>query len=188
MAIFLAVLGTLAYLSLFLVVKSARFQDWLSGEIAQRTGHEIQFGSVSLEPPLRFVVSAIKISRSSKMLFESDLLFLTVEPWGLIFKTFYRVRMERPVFHLDLPELFDAQDKTSFDIAIRYLNIQDGRVVLKIGAVNELDFRSVTMNAENLNLGHTTGLRLTTEIPWLQGNAEIAFTSRDTQKEATNTL
>ena len=154
-------------------------------KIEQRTGHEIQFESVSLEPPLRFVVSAIKISRSSELLFESDLLFLTVDPWGLMSKTLYGVRMERPVFHLDLPELFDAKDKTSFDIAIRYLNIQDGRVVLKTDAIDELDFRSVTMNAENLNLGHTTGLSLTTEIPWLQGNAEIAFTSRDTQKEAT---
>jgi hypothetical protein len=93
--------------------------------------------------------------------------------------------MERPVFHLDLPELFASQGKTSFDIAIRHLNIQDGRIVLKTGAVNDLDFRSVTMNLENLNLGHTTGLRLTTEIPWLQGIAEIAFTSRDTQKNAT---
>jgi hypothetical protein len=94
-AIFLAAFSTIAYLSLFLVVKSSRFQDWLSIKIAQRTGHEIQFGSVSLEPPLRFVVSAIKISRSSKMLFESDLIFLTVVPWGLISKTLYRVRMGR---------------------------------------------------------------------------------------------
>jgi hypothetical protein len=184
-AIFLAAFGTLGYLSLFLVVKSSRFQDWLSMEIAQRTGHEVQFRSLGLEPPLRFVVSAIKVSRASKTLFESDLLFVTVDPWGLISKTLYRLRMERPVFHLDLPELFASQGKTSFDIAIRHLNIQDGRIVLKTGAVNDLDFRSVTMNLENLNLGDTTGLRLTTELPWLQGFAEIAFTSRDTQKEAT---
>ena len=184
-AIFLAVFGALLYLSLFLVVKSARFQAWLSMEIAQRTGHEVQFRSMSLEPPLRFVISAIKVSRSSKTLFESNLLLLTVDPWGLISKTLYKVRMERPVFYLDLPELFDSQEKTSFDIAIRYLSVQDGTVVLQTGAANELDFRSVTINAENLNLGHTTGLRLTTELPWLQGNAEIAFTSRDTQKEVT---
>jgi hypothetical protein len=184
-AIFLAAFGTLAYLSLLLLIKSSRFQDWLGAEIAQRTGHEVQFRSISLEPPFRFVVSAIKVSKSSRILFESDLLFLTVDPWGLVFKTLYRLRMERPVFHFDLPELLDSQGKTSFDIAIRHLNIQDGRVVLKTGAVNEVEFRSVTLNAENLNLGHTTGLRLTTEIPWLQGKAEIAFTSRGTQNEAT---
>jgi hypothetical protein len=184
-AIFLAAFSTLAYLSLFFVVKSSRFQDWLSLEVAQRTGHELQFGSVSLMPPLRFVVSAIKVSKSSKTLFESDRLFLTIGPWGLISKTLYRLRMERPVFYLDLPELFDSREKTSFDLAIRHLNIQDGRIVLKTGAVNDLDFRSVTMTLENLNLGHTTGLRLTTELPWLQGIAEIALTSRDTQKNAT---
>ncbi|HET8563781.1 MAG TPA: hypothetical protein VFM35_07920, partial [Candidatus Binatia bacterium] len=69
------------------------------------------------------------------------------------------------------------------NLAIRYLNIKEGTLVLKTAGGSSLDFRSITVNAENLNLGETTGMRLHAELPWLNGQGEFLAEGRPSEKK-----
>jgi hypothetical protein len=181
-ALFLAVAGVLGYLSLFLIVKSARFQHWLQAEIANRSGYEFNAGDLTVLPPLRLTASAAIISKSSKPLLQSEKIAVTLSPIGLFSGSIYGLELVKPIVHLNLQELFESPSKTSVNIAIRHLKIQDGTVVLVIGEGESVDFRSINVDAENLNVGETAGLRLSTDLPWLEGRADISIHEQKDEK------
>ena len=158
--VIVAAAGALGYLSLFLIVKSARFQHWLKLKIANRTGYEVNARDLTILPPLRLVAYSAEISRSSRTLLQTGTMAVTLSPIGLFSKSIYRLELMKPILNLDLHELLESSSRTSFDIAIRHLNIHDGTVVLKTTGQESLDLRSVSMDAENLNVGGTTGLDL----------------------------
>ena len=182
--IFLAAVVSAAYLSLFFIVKSFGFQQWLKAEIADRTGYDVSVGDLRLSVPWHLVASAIAVSKSSKTVLKGEHVALTLSPIDLFSKTLHRLQLQKPTFYLDVHELFDSSAKTAADIAIRHLNITDGTVVLKTGEGSTLDFRSINVNAENLNLGRTTGVSLRTELPWLKGGAEITIRGEADQMAA----
>lgn len=176
---------TLMYVSLFALVRSERFREWLALEVANKTSYKIDLGDLRLIPPFRFVASAVTASKPAGTRLQGERIVLTLSPFDLFSRTIHRLELQKPVLQIALHDLFDSSLQSSFDIAIRHLNIQDGTVVLKLGGGNDLDFRSVSVNAENVSLGQTTGLNLRADLPWLQGTAEMAITSHDTEKEAT---
>jgi hypothetical protein len=182
-AIVLVIASACGYLSLFLVVKSAWFQHWLKAEIAQRSGYEISFADLSLVPPVRLVASAIAASRSDKIVLESDRLALTLSPSDFFFKTVHRLRLYRPVLHINLEELF-ASSERSGKLPIRHLNIEEGVIVLQAGEMDNLELRSVNLNARNLNFEQPDGLALQADVPWLKARAEISVRSHNEEVQA----
>ena len=103
----------------------------------------------------------------------------------LFSKSIHRLRLERPTLILDLDELTQATKEPALDISIRHLNIEDGMLVFKLDSGNSVDFRSLAMNAENVNLGQASGLNLRADVPWLQGVAEVVITGDGMEKLAT---
>jgi hypothetical protein len=123
-ALFFVTAFACAYLSLFFVVKSAGFQHWLKAEIAQRSGYDISVDSLSLFPPLQLVASTVTISKSFKILLQSDRLVLSLSPTDLFYKGIYRLRLHKPILHLDLRDVFQSPQGTAVDVPIRHLNIE----------------------------------------------------------------
>ena len=181
-ALFLAIAVVLVYLSLFLIVKSARFQHWLQAEIANRSGYEFNAADLTVLPPLRLTASAASISRSSKPLFHSEKIALTLSPIGLFSGSIYGLELVKPTLNLNVRELFDSSSKTSLNIAIRHLKIQDGTIVLITGEGDSVDFRSINVDAQNLNVGQTVGLHISTDLPWLEGRADISIHGQNDEK------
>src|SRR5207245_7894107 len=66
-----------------------------------------------------------------------------------------------------------------------YMNIEDGNLILKVGDGTPIDFRSLAVNAQNLNVGGATGLNLRTDVSSLDGVAEIMVTGDEKEKNAT---
>ncbi|MGH7825042.1 MAG: hypothetical protein ACREQ7_07675 [Candidatus Binatia bacterium] len=178
-AILVAAVFVLAYLCLFFVIKSARFQHWVQTEIAHRTGYELSVGGLSLLPPLRLAATAMKVSKSSEMVLEADRVVLTVSPLDFFLLSIHRLRLQKPILYLELKELFDSPDQTSVRPSIRHLNIENGTVVLNTGATDNFELRAVNVDARNLNSGQSTGINLRANVPSLEGAAEISIRGHD---------
>jgi len=181
--LFLVAILLAAYASVLLIFNSARFQDWLRGELKDRTGYELAAGQSRLDPLLRLTFSAVTVSKASKPVLQADRILVILSPASLFAKSIYRLQLAKPTLHLDLNELFDATKKSKLDVSIRYLNIEDGTLVLKVGDGTPIDFRSLAMNAQNLNVGGATGLDLRTDVPSLEGVAEIMVTGDEKEKQ-----
>ncbi len=181
-ALFLTVVLSLAYLALYFLVQSHRFRLWFQAEIANTSGYEIQLGDLRINPFLNFVASAVILSKSERTLLQAERIVLTLSPFDFFARRIRRLQLHRPTLYLDLHELFDSPSQRSMDIAIRELNMDEGTVVLKTGERRIFDFRSVTMNAENLNVGQVSGLTLDAEVPWLEGRGTIDVRARGQEK------
>jgi len=181
-AFFLTVLLALSYVGLYFLVQSSRFQQWLRVEIAKRSDYEIQLGDLRLIPPFRFVADDIVLSKSERTLLKGERISLALSFFDSFSRTLTRLELQRPTLYLDLSDLFQAPSQSSLGIAVRHLNIDKGTVVLTTGEDHSFDFHSVTMDAENLNLGQAGGLTLRTEVPWLDGRAHIDFQDHGAEK------
>ena len=53
--LFLVAILLAAYASVLLIFNSARFQDWLRGELKDRTGYVLAAGQSRLDPLLRLI-------------------------------------------------------------------------------------------------------------------------------------
>jgi hypothetical protein len=183
--LFLVAILLLAYIAVLSIVNSAKFQDWVRAGLEDRTGYELAAGQLTLDPLFRLTLSDLTVSKASKPVLRADRIFVVLSPASWFSKSIYRVQLVKPTLHLDLSELFDSTEKTTLDINIRYLNIEDGTLVLKVGDGNAIDFRSLAMNAENVNLGQATGLNLRTDVPSLGGVLEIVATGNERENKAT---
>src|ERR1043166_5984861 len=181
-AIFVVAGCGLAYLSLFLIVKSAGFQNWLKSNILKRTGYELKANDLSIEPPLALVAYNAAISRAGKTVLQSQKIFLSFTPIGLLSRRIHRLDFLKPIFFIDPHQFVDSSSQTSFDVTLRHLNIRDGTIVLETGDGNSIDFRSIMMDAENVNLGGATGLDLRMELPWFGTRADIAVRGEGSEK------
>jgi hypothetical protein len=172
------------YGSLFFIIHSAHVQQWLKAEAIQRTGYEISWKDLRLKFPLRFIVADLKVSDESGTLLEGERVAVTFSFIDLFSKSIYRLEIQKPIFHVDLEKLLDASDKSSLDIAVRQLNIENGTLVLKTAIGQSLDFRAINLSARNLNLAQATGVVLRADIPWLKGSVEIAVRGKKDEQEA----
>jgi hypothetical protein len=174
-ALFTGAVLILAYLSCFFWVRSDRFQQWLKAEAVSRTGYQIDLSDLRLRFPFRFVASALKISNQSGTVLEGEGVIIALGFMDLFRKSIRRIDLQKPVFYIDREKLFDSWEESSIAIGVRHLNIHDGTIVLKATGEQTLDFRAVNLRAQNLNLGRAAGMVLQTDIPWLEGSAEIAI-------------
>src|SRR5919106_4285594 len=146
--VFLAAILLSIYISVLLTVNSARFQDWLRAELKDRTGYEFA-GQARLDPLLRLILSAVTVSKASKPVLQAERILVVLSPVSFLSKSIHRLELVKPILHLDLGELFDPSEKNKLDLSVRRLNIADGTLVLKMGAGQPIDFRSLAVNAEN---------------------------------------
>jgi hypothetical protein len=174
----------LAYLSFFFWVRSDRFQQWLKSEAVSRTGYKIELSDLRLRFPFRFIASALKIADESSIVLEGEHIAVTLGFMDLFRNSIHRIELQKPVFYIDPEKLFDSSAKSSVAIGVRHLNIQDGTIVVKTTAGQTLDFRAVNLSAQNLNLAQAAGIVLQTDIPWLEGSAEIAIRGGRDEMEA----
>lgn len=182
--LFFAAILVFAYISVLLIVNSARFQDWLRAELENRTGYQLAAGQWRLDPLLRLTLSDVTVSKAAKPVLQAERILVVLSPASWFSKSVYRLQAVKPALHLDLSQLFDSTGKSQLEIGIRYLNIEDGTLVLRVGDGDPIDFRSLAMNAENVNLGEATGLNLRTHIPWLEGVAEVVITGDEKEQQA----
>ena len=183
-AFFATVILTLAYASLFFFVRSGGFQQWLKAEATQRTGLQFNLTDLRLTFPFRLAASGITVSNESEMLLQGERIAVTFSLTDLFSKTIYGIKLQRPVFHVDLQKLFDSSTKNSIDIAIRHFNIEDGTIVLKTIEGQTLEFRAVNLNAQNVNMGQASEMTLEMELPWLAASAEISIRGEKDEQEA----
>jgi hypothetical protein len=181
-ALLLAGLIALAYAALYFLVQSSRFQQSLQAEVARRTGYEIRTSDLRLVFPFRFVASTVVLSQSGRPMLRAERVNATLTLFDLFSGTLTRLELQKPTLHLDMSELFQAPSQSSMAMAVRHLKIHNGTVVLSMGEGSDLHFGSVTMTAENLNLGQRGSLTLHTELPWLEGRAQILFRSQEDKK------
>jgi hypothetical protein len=173
-----------AYLLCFFLVRSDRFQQWLKAEAVSQTGYHIDVSDLRLTFPFRFVASALKIANEYGRVLEAERVIVTPSLTDLFFKSIHRIELQKPVFYIDPEKLFDASEGSSIAVGVRHLNIHEGTIVLKTTGGQALDFRAVNLSAHNLNLGQAAGIVLQTDIPWLEGSAEIAIHGGKNEIEA----
>jgi hypothetical protein len=182
-ALFFIAILTLAYVSLFFFVRSDGFQQWLKTEAIQRTGHEINISNLGLAFPFRLAASGLTVSNESETLLQGERIVVTFSLVDLFSKSIYRIKLQKPIFHVDLQKLFDSSAKNSIDISIRHLNVEDGTIVLKTIGGQSLEFRAVNLNAQNINMGQASGITLQTDLPWLAASAVISIHSGKEEQE-----
>jgi hypothetical protein len=184
-AVFFLAILLFAYISVLVVVNSAKFQNWLRAELKDRTGYELAAGQSRLDPLFRLTLSAVTVSKATQPVLQAERILVVLSPASWFAKSIYRLQLVKPTLHLDLSELFDSAGGSQLDFSFRYLNIEDGTLVLKRGHGDPIEFRALAMNAENVNVGQTTGLNLRMEVPWLDGVAEIILAGDEKEKTAT---
>jgi len=182
--LFSTVILAVAYISLFFFIRSVRFQQWLKAEAIQRTGHKINLSDLRLTFPFSLTASAVEVSNESGTLLQGQRITVTFGFIDLFSKSIYRIKLQKPIFHVDLQKLFDSSAKNSIDIAIRHLNIEDGTIVLRTIEGQSSEFRAVNLNAQNLNMGRASGIILQADLPWLTASAEISIHREKEEQEA----
>lgn len=183
-ALFSTVILAVAYISLFLFIRSVRFQQWLKAEAIQRTGHKINLSDLRLTFPFSLTASTVEVSKESGTLLQGERIIVTFGFIDLFSRSIYRIKLQKPIFHVDLQKLFDSSAKNSIDIAIRHLNIEDGTIVLKTKEGQSSVFRAVNLNAQNVNMGKPSGIILQTDLPWLTASAEISIHMEKEEQQA----
>jgi hypothetical protein len=163
------------YIALFFTLKSAQFRSLAQTELSQRSSLDVQLGSLSLGFPFRLVAENVKISKQRGFSFTADRLSATFNPLDLPARTLHRLRVEKPVLRLDMQQLTASQDQTVAALALRYLNVHDGTIVLIKGDQHILELPQIDLQAENINLGQQAGVNLRADVPALNGVAQLVI-------------
>ena len=176
--IFLLVSLVLVALAFSVIFQSSQFKDWLQTEIAQRSGYEVRLASLGFRLPLTIVAQGVEVTKPRQFRFKTSRLIATFTPFDLWSKTLHRVEIENPVLQLDIDEIARAPAQGSAEIALRHLNVQNGTIVLKRGEQTVFELASISLNAQELNLGGPAGVHLSAEVPQLNGVAELHVKGR----------
>lgn len=157
-----------------LLLQSARFQDWLRAELATRAGATVQFAELRFQWPFGVTADKVTVTKPGLNL-QSERFSLIVNPAEVTANRIHQVTLEKPVLRLDLEELMKPSAQIEIETAVRQLNVRDGTVVLKIAEGNTIELPHINLNAENLNLGPSSGVTLKTDVPALQSQADVAL-------------
>ena len=163
----------LIYVALFFIFQSAKFRSWAQTELSQRSRLDVQLGSLSLHFPFRVVAEKVEISKPRRFSFTTDRLSAIFNPLDLPVRTLHRLRIEKPVLRLDMHQLTDPEDEAAAPIALRYLNVHDGTIVLTRGDESILELPKIDLQATNINLGRQAGISLRADVPALNGTADL---------------
>jgi hypothetical protein len=125
------ILLTVACVGLYFIFQSAKFTTWIQAELSQRTGCEVRLAQLKYRLPFSVVADAVIISKPREFSLKIPRLIATLNPFDFFSKTVHRLDIETPVLQLDVLELSKPADQTAGQIALRYLNVHDGTIVLK---------------------------------------------------------
>ena len=184
LALLVFVLFAGAYISLFFVLQSDRVRVWLQTELSQRSGAEVRVASLRLLPPMSISADNVEISIAGKFLLKSRRLTATITPLDLFSKTIQRLSFEEPMLQLDVQELSKPAEKTTGQIALRYLKVQDGTIVLKKGENVVFELPRINVDAQNFNIGEQAGMSLNADIPELDGTMTLRLAGQLSDLEA----
>lgn len=165
--------------ALYVGANSDSFRRWLEGELSQRTGYAISMDNLRLTLPLRLIASGVTAAKDGRQVLSAAKFNVTVTPLDVFTKTIHRVQVERPVLEIGLAELLKSQPKSETTIALRNLNIVNGRAVINTEDGNQIEIPAINLDAQNINLGGQTDVALRAELPPLGGIADFAIERRD---------
>jgi hypothetical protein len=165
--------------ALYVGANSDSFRRWAESELSQRTGYAIGMVNLRLTLPLRLIASDVTAAKDGRQVLSAAKFNVTVTPLDVFTKTIHRVQVERPVLEIGLAELLKSQPKSETTIALRNLNIVNGRAVIKTEDGNQIEIPAINLDAQNINLGGQTDVALRAELPPLGGIADIAIERRD---------
>ena len=177
--LFVAVCVTGCAGGLYFWVNSDHFRQSLQIELSERTGYVIRADKINLALPLRLVAHGVTAAKNGKSILTVAKLTATITPIDILARTIHRVQLDEPVIQIDLAELLQSQSKSETTIALRNLNVLNGRAVIKTEDGNELEIPAIKLDAQNINLGGQTGIALRAEIPPIDGIADIAIERHD---------
>ncbi len=173
-------LGTcgLFYIALLFLLQSNRFRDWVQTEISWRSGLEIRITALTLQPPLRVVAGPLEVSKPGAFLLKTNRLTLTFTPLDLWSRTLHGVTAERPMLEINLDEMMKPAKGSPVNFGLRNLNVKDGSIALKKEDSIVFELPNVNLEAENLNLGGSSGINLRADVPPLKGEAELRLSGQ----------
>jgi hypothetical protein len=178
LGIFVLVLFAVACIALFFAFRSANVTGWMQIELARRSGFDVRLRQVRFNLPFGVILDSVEVSKPGGFLLRTRWIAVTVNPLDLFSKTIHRLDVEEPTLQLDIQELGKSTDKTAGQIALRYLNIQDGTLVLKKGETTIFELPKLNLNAQNFNLGGKAGVLLRADVPQLNGEVETQMTGQ----------
>jgi hypothetical protein len=170
-----------AYGTLVVIFYSSRFQVWLESELSIRTGYEIALGDIRFDLPFRITGTDLTIAKSDHVVATVASMAMSLNPLDLLYKKIQRLTIERPVIHLELEEILKAPTQASSPLRVRHLEIRDGGVFFNTAEGKRIEFSSINLRAENLNLGQSSGISLNADLPWLSANAELFLSQQNDQ-------
>ncbi len=184
---FLLAFVALVGLALAVIFQSGRFRDWLQAEVSQRSGYQVRLTSVGFRLPLTIVADAVEVTKPREFQFKTSRLTIILNPFDLPSKTLHRLEFDQPALQLDIDEIMKAPTKGSTEFALRYLNIQQGKIVLKRGVETIFEIPNINLQAQDLNLGGQSGVNLSADVPQLNGAVELRVKGqpRDLESEIT---
>lgn len=176
----------LPYILFFLLVRSAPFRTWAQAELRERTGYDIKIGTLSLRPWFQLSASAIALSKSGEVFFQTDRALLTVTPIDIFSMQISRLSLEKPIVTIQAKDLFGPSKDKSVKLVIpsvRTLSVSEGQFILKAVDRKDLVFRSIHLSAKNLSVGKETGLLFRAYLPMIEGDADVRFRGPWKRKE-----
>ena len=172
--IFLA-LVVIFYCALYFIIQSAPFRPWIEAKLSTASGATVRVTDLRFRLPLSIVAEDMEVSKPDIFFFKGHRLTATLNPFDLRSGTVHRLDIASPLIELDIQGLSRPANKKSATLALRHLNVRDGRIVLKKGDTVLLELPAVTLNAQNFNLADHAGVSLQADIPELNGNLDFTL-------------
>jgi len=167
--------------AIHLGVNSDRFRRWLESEISRRTGYAVGMRDLRLTWPIQLAAEGVTAAKDGKRILSAAKVNVTVTPFDIYAKTIHRLDVEKPVLEIDLAEFFKSRPKSDTTVALRNLNVTDGRAVIRIGDGKRIEIPALNLAAQNINLGDGTGAALRADIPALGGITDLAIAGQDSE-------
>ncbi len=180
----LLVFLVLCYAALHWVIRSEGFRTRLQSELNQRTGYEVRIDDLRLSPWLSLAASGVFVSKDGAVLFQGKRIVCFLLPLDFFYGRIHRLSFEKPQLHLALQDIFSSSDKSSPNLTIGTLNIDDGEFVLETGHGEPMALRAISVNAQNVSLGGEIGLQLRTYVPALDGTVALSLSGGAEEKQA----
>ena len=174
--------------ALYFWVNSDGFRGWLENEISLRTGYAVRADKLGLTLPLSVVAHGVTAAKDGNKILTVTRLTATMTPLDIIAKTIQRLHLEQPVLQIDLTELLKTKPKSATTVALRNLQVTDGRAVIKTDDGSIIDIPAVDLTAQNINWGHESGIALRADVPQLGGSADLAIDWQTNQIALTATV
>src|SRR5215208_1257481 len=83
-------------LGVVLLLRSARFSNWLQAELSARTGSTVRLTNLRFSFPLSVAAENVQIAKAGFFSLQSERLLLVVNPFELAANTIHRVQLEKP--------------------------------------------------------------------------------------------